>query len=299
MRRRFPSRLVLAALAVAPLLAIAGCGAPSAEERRAKRADYVRDAEAACVTMSKELSSIRDPQSFVALGSYITSGEKAVGDGAKRLHDLRGTLGDSATPEIKAFDGRIDPARDAIKPVSASVESTVLHASAKQARAIGAAAERARRAFDGLYQAGRTAKLDSCGRGGNRLADNALYTPYRDRMLAVLNAAARGRRGRIVINGNRGHDRRAVVQDLRREIPRLRRLRRLNAPLKLRVAHRRYVRADAEQVRQKQRMNALLAAPLPNYSRVSVAIDKTNAAVKRVNARGRRLIARLDLRDGR
>lgn len=282
----------LALLSVA--VVVAGCGALSAEEKRAKRADYVRKADAACATLLTQLNSVHQERSFVSLATYLESSEKTVGDTAKRLHDLHGKLGDAKSAQIDAFDHRIDPARAATKALHAIVTPLVLHASARQAHAISVAAERTRRAYDGLYRAARRVKLRSCGRGGNRLADNALYAPYRDRVFAVFAEATRGRR-RVNLNGNRTHDRASVVHDVRGRLAAFRRVSRLDPPSTLRRAHRRYVHAAQAELHLKRRMNMLLAQAFPYTPAFDALIDKINKAIHRVNVRSRPLFAALDL----
>jgi hypothetical protein len=286
------------ALAVVPLLVLSGCGALSAEEKRAKRADYVRKADTACATLLTQLNSVHNERSFVSLTAYAEGSDKAFADTAKRLHDLRGKLGDAKSAQIEAFDHRIDPTRAATKALHATLKSLVLHVSVTQAHAISVAAERARRAFDKLYRAARSAKLRSCGRGGNRLADNALYAPYRDRVFTVLSTEYRGDR-KVVIRGNRERDRAALVRNVRVGIDGLRRMKRLNPPSELRRAHRRYIRAASAGVRIKRVENTLLAAQLPDYRRVVSLIDRVNAAIRRMNRRARALYRALDLAGAR
>ena len=281
----------LALLSVA--VVVAGCGALSAEEKRAKRADYAHSADTACAVLLGDLNSSRKPFGYLSLKSYLVRSDRSAGEAAKRLHDLRGKLGDAKSAQIEAFDRDIDPARTATTALHAAANPVVLHASAKQAQAISVASKHARRAYDRLYRAARAAKLRSCGRGGNRLADNALFTSYNDRMTAVLTTGYRADR-KVVFRGNRDRDRNALVRNLRIAIASLRRVKRLDPPADLRRVHRRYVRAAATVLRLERRQNTLLASPLPDYRRIVALIDPVNAAIRRANARARRVFAALD-----
>lgn len=113
-----------------------GCGAgPSAEQRRADRADFVRAANTACEKANREVAGDNArPKYAKALQSSVTESRESLRSAALRLHELRGDLGESSSPSIDAFDRAIDPFLSSFGPL----------ASARDARARRQAATRLR-----------------------------------------------------------------------------------------------------------------------------------------------------------
>lgn len=150
---------------------LTGCGGgPSAEQRRADRAEYVRAADAICEKANREVAADNArPKSVPDLEYSVTESRRSLRSAAVRLHDLRGDLGESSSPPIDAFDRAIDPFLTSLGPL----------ASARDDRARRRAAARLRRRGDALYRAATAARLDRCGRGANAIAERAVFLDYR------------------------------------------------------------------------------------------------------------------------
>jgi len=150
---------------------LTGCGAgPSAEQRRADRADFVRAGNAACERANREVAADNArPKYAQALESSVTESRGSLRSAALRLHELRGDLGESASPSIDAFLGAIDPFLSSLGQLAGAADP----------RARQRAATRVRRRGDALYRAARAARLDRCGRGANAIAERATFLDYR------------------------------------------------------------------------------------------------------------------------
>lgn len=175
------ARLRLAAWAsvlAAAGVALGACGGQSAEDVRAERASFVREADAVCEKAIADLSRGGQPRSFIALGVRLVRDEKTLRAAAADLHRLRDELGDSASRQIVVFDGRVDGVLAVTRGIGDDAELADAGASRRSA-------ERLRRAYDGLYRAAGKAKLRHCGRGGNRAADRVLFPVYRDEYITV------------------------------------------------------------------------------------------------------------------
>ncbi len=161
------SGIVLVAAVAVTLLA--GCGGASDGQKRTERARYVTAADGLCVEANR---AIAQHDRYVAdLGDFAEavrpSGEVLQAT-ATDLHAERDKLGDSADAKIERFDRAIDPYASAV----------VRFAAAKDEKAIEDAAPRVRRRGDVLYRAARAADLESCGRGGNLIADRGITAIY-------------------------------------------------------------------------------------------------------------------------
>jgi hypothetical protein len=162
----------------ASAMAFSACGGPSAAEVRDQRADFVRDADAICDTAIHDLAPGSLPRSYESLRNRMTRDAATLKASAEDLHRRRDKLGDSATPQIIAFDDRIDAVPTATARISQDAELQDAGGTRRSAR-------RLRDAYDALYRAAGKASLRRCGRGGNRSADLALFTVYRDEYVTV------------------------------------------------------------------------------------------------------------------
>ncbi|MDQ3677413.1 MAG: hypothetical protein M3401_11525 [Actinomycetota bacterium] len=165
---------VLAAAAVA----VGACGGPSDEEVRDERANFVREADALCDATIDKLARGAQPSTYRALTERMKRDEKTLRSANADLHELREKLGDSASKQVVAFDRRLDA-------VHASTRRIGHNAERRDARGTRRSATRLRTSYDALYRAAGAAKLRRCGRGGNKAADLALFTVYRDEFLTV------------------------------------------------------------------------------------------------------------------
>ncbi len=148
--------------------ALAGCGGSD----RIDRAQYLREADASCAATQTRALAGGQPLSLDALGRRLDASHAALRDGAGRLHELRGRLGDPLPAAIARFDRRADPVVAATKTLAADAELG-------DGAAVRKHAERLRTRAASLYRAARAAGLKACGRGGNRAADSALFVAYR------------------------------------------------------------------------------------------------------------------------
>lgn len=154
-----------------------GCGgSPSAEQRRADRAAFVRAADAVCEKANREFADDNPrPKYRKALEQSVTQSRASLQAAAVRLHDLLGDLGDSSTSRIDAFDRAIDPFVTSLGSLATAFDT------AERRRA----AIRVRRRGNTLYQAAQAAKLDRCGRGGNTITERAMFFDYREAYMLV------------------------------------------------------------------------------------------------------------------
>jgi len=165
---------VLAALTVA----LGACGGRSENDVQAERATFVRKADAICDKAIAALARGEQPRNATTLDTRLQRDQKTLRFAVSDLHGLRKALGDSASPQIKAFDRQADVVLDTAHPIARHVRRI----ESSRARR---GAEHLRRAYAGLYQAARKAKLRRCGRGGNRAADQILFTVYRSEYTTV------------------------------------------------------------------------------------------------------------------
>ncbi|MDP2712440.1 MAG: hypothetical protein Q8O56_14595 [Solirubrobacteraceae bacterium] len=150
---------------------IAGCGGPSDAQRRADQERYVRAASDACTKVNGQIAGHRQrPKDFDALRSSMQDSRNALADASAELHRLRDELGDAASTQIVAFDRALDPFVQSLEPITLITEENERERAANQLRRRG----------DALYRAAQAAKLGDCGRGGNAIADRALFLNYRD-----------------------------------------------------------------------------------------------------------------------
>lgn len=157
------------ALALAGTVA-AGCGGPSDEQRDTDTARYKRAANSACDKASRAVARHEQrPKDITRLTFSIRDTRSALGDGNDRLHKLHSRLGDSSSSEIDAFDRALDPFLTAVDALSVRVLDDEL----------AAAAAGVRRRGDALYRAAQAAGLRRCGRGGNAIAERAVFVMYR------------------------------------------------------------------------------------------------------------------------
>ena len=163
---------------VAAGVALGACGGKSAEDVRAERASFVRKADAVCEKAIADLARGEQPRDYTTLGTRLQRDDKTLRTAVSDLHGLRRKLGDSASPQIKAFDRQADAVLATAKPIGQ-------HAELADASAARRSAEQLRRAYDRLYDAAGKAKLRRCGRGGNRAADTVLFTIYRSEYATV------------------------------------------------------------------------------------------------------------------
>lgn len=156
-------------------LALAGtvvtsCGGPSDEQRHADEARYTRAANGARDKASRAVARHEQrPKDIDRLSFSIRDTRAALADANDRLHRLYARMGDSSSSEIDAFDGALDPFLTAVDALTVRVLDDEL----------AAAAAGVRRRGDTLYRAARAAGLRRCGRGGNALAERAVFVVYR------------------------------------------------------------------------------------------------------------------------
>ncbi|MDX6689913.1 MAG: hypothetical protein QOG15_1370 [Solirubrobacteraceae bacterium] len=232
-------------------LVVVSCGGPSQAQTRDRRAAFVRDADEVCDAAFAKLAGGSQPRSYEALRDRMNRDAAALTSSGKDLHHLRDKLGDSASPQISAFDDRLDAVPTATARISQDAE---LH----DAGATRHSARRLREAYDALYRAAGKATLRRCGRGGNRAADLALFTVYRDEYVTVhADAILRlERRQGGVQNFDAFH--RYLRSGLRVFANYRRRLARLAPPKVLRHSHRLLLRRSTRALRTGHRLLALL-----------------------------------------
>lgn len=237
-------------LAVAAM-AIGGCGGPSEEEKRDDRAAYVRDADKVCDTAIDKLAAGSQPRTYESLKDRVTRDEKTLGTAGDDLHELRDKLGDSASSEIKTFDERVDAVQTAMRRIADDADL-------RDATGTRRSAKRLRKSYDALYRAAGKVKLRRCGRGGNRAADVALFTVYRDEFFTAtvdVNIALRGLR-------DNPQTPEAYRRYLHRSVPIVatwrRRVGRLSPPQVLRRSHRLLLRRTTRALGSARQLLKLL-----------------------------------------
>lgn len=153
------------------LALMVGCGGPSEQERRTDQAGYARAADAICAKANRAIADHNQrPKMFFFLQSSVQDSRNTLTRAATDLHRLRADLGDAASSQIDAFDDALDPFVKSLDPLTVIAEAGERQRAAALVRSRG----------DQLYRAAQAAKLSDCGRGGNAIADRALFLNYRD-----------------------------------------------------------------------------------------------------------------------
>lgn len=249
-----------------------GCGGPSDEERRSGEARYTRAAESTCERTNRAVARHEQrPKNIDRLVFSIERTRASLTDGYARLHRLHDRLGDASSSEIDAFDRALDPFLTAIDALTVRVLDDDLARAAADVRRRG----------DTLHRAARAAGLRSCGRGGNAIAERAVFVVYRR---GYTNADLRSRR-------SRANARRLSARDgssyNRRINDALRRLYddtgRLTPPTALRGLHQRV-----------RRSLAALLARAPNRTLSFAEYQRVQPLLRRYARDARQLRAKLD-----
>ena len=284
-----PSTAATRTLAIASLVDVAGCGGPSEQERRTKRASYERSVTPICTDIRATVTPRREPAGPAALKRYAKRADKAIHEDGRRLHDLRAKLGDSAPSAVTEFDERIDAVLDASRKLDVATQRLPYTPLTQQhADSVSAPAERARRAFAALNRAAQTARLKGCLRGGNRLADTILLALYRDRLGSINHVSRRGYRRLPPVDSRPASRARYERSVLRIDIADLRRTSRLHPPSTLRALHARQQRLDAALIRLERRVVQALAFPTPQNEL------KVRELIKRLLRRGTTVLKRME-----
>ena len=160
--------LVILALAASALI---GCGSSHSATRDISVASYLRNADAVCEKANR--SARRDkqhPKSFAALSVSVLDTRTTLEAATKRLHRLRSQLEGGAPERIDRFDQALGPYLQSMDRLE---QPTIREERVR-------AAARLRRRGAALFAAAQAAGLRQCGRGGNAIADRAVFLDYRD-----------------------------------------------------------------------------------------------------------------------
>jgi hypothetical protein len=151
--------------------ALVGCGSPQSATGDMSAASYVRHADAVCRTANRQIRRDQQhPKSFAALSVSVLNTRTKLESATERLHALRSKLGEASTGRVDAFDHALGPYLQSME----RLEQPTLREDRVRAAA------RLRRRGGSLFAAAQAAGLDDCGRGGNSIADRAVFLDYRD-----------------------------------------------------------------------------------------------------------------------
>jgi len=262
------------AVLAAATVVLGACGGKSAQDVRAERATFVREADEICDKATDALARGEQPRDYTTLGTRLQRDQKTLRTAVSDLHGLRGELGDSASAQIEAFDRQTDAVLATAKPLAEHIELA-------DSSAARHGAERLRRAYDGLYDAARKAKLRHCGRGGNRAADTVLFTIYRSEYVTVNSDV--GLRQRFLDKDPKTFE--AKRRYLRRSLTLLvnyrKRIGRLAPPKVLRRSHRLLLRRLSGALRNARQLLAIA-----NRGQAAVATGYAQSLALRVVRQG-------------
>lgn len=242
-------RYLIALLTAVALMA--GCGGPSEQERRTEQARYTRSADAICAKANRAIAGHNQrPKLFFFLQSSVQNSRNTLTKAAADLHRLGADLGDGSSSQIDAFDDALDPFVKSLDPLTVIAEVGERKRAAALVRSRG----------DRLYRAAQAVNLSDCGRGGNAIADRALFLSYRD---GYIRADQTERRRLLALNRRPTSVAHATTQNMAV----LKAIRsnhessgRLTPPTKLRRLHQRMRRAQAAIISTREQLAPFTSA---------------------------------------
>jgi hypothetical protein len=151
--------------------ALVGCGGSHAATRNISVASYLRSADVVCAKATRSVRrDTQHPKSFAALSVSVLNTRTKLEAATQRLHRLRSRSAGASAGRIAAFDRALGPYLQSMERLEQPTTREDRVRAAARVRRRGAA----------LFAAAQAAGLRQCGRGGNAIADRAVFLDYRD-----------------------------------------------------------------------------------------------------------------------
>jgi hypothetical protein len=287
--------VLVAVVTLAVSAATGACGGSQERDRGGRRAQYTVQANLFCESLRTELIALPRPLTHPRLARYLARADDAVRLAAAGLHDARRTQGSEASPQIRAFDRKVDGIVHVISRLADEPVNRGFSLTPEEQRALVARAKEARQAFGALRRSAQAAGLRHCGLGGDDLADGVLFTTYRAQYLRIQGATFRSlRRAPFRSSDNLSRYLRTSRRYLAIRAAEYRRVRRLTPPTGLRSAHDVLLERFADAIRVDRQLQAAF------YRGRSSDISQSTARLQRSDDRyfaaERKLRALLDRR---